>query len=488
VVIALVAGLLVGLIVLAAVLDLPLNLSVVQPIGVLTLAFSYFALGVLTVGGWIELRHREASRLSVTDKVVLGVVWVLLAVSEVLVAVVVVPRLEAPVVAGYFVLAAVAAVAGGWYSLSRMWPTRYRQTGTYQRPFGPAAGLLGAVIGVVIVAGTIVGFSEADNRETGGGPPIAAAGQPGWKTVALGDSYSAGEGLGPFIDGTSTTGCDRSNEAYAELLARAESWHLVDFAACSGAVIDDVYHARDATVGPQVTGADPSVNLVTLTIGGNDSLFSSVLVQCIEHPDCLADQFPPVRDPWASRPPPGAGAASTQTQPLVFWGLQRVKDLGPAELSLFNSLKKDFHNARIVVVGYPPLLPTGAAPLFPPECFNILRRADQATRQVLFQLESDLNEQIYRQAQAAGIEFVSPDAMWAGHDACDSKSEYTHSAIVVLDPSHPVGSGSFHPTPAGQDALAATVACYLAAHPERMTAYPSVPPTPNAQCVQQDEP
>jgi hypothetical protein len=488
VVIALVAGAVVGLLVLSAVLDLPLNLSVAEPIGVLTLAFSYFALGVLTVGGWIELRHREASRLSVADKVVLGVVWVLLAVSEVLVALLVVPRLEALAVAGYFVLAAIAAVAGGWYSLRRMWPTRYHQAGTYQRPFGPAAGLLGAVIGVVLVAGAIVGFSEADNRETGGGPTIAAVGHPGWRTVALGDSYSAGEGLGPFIDGTSATGCHRSNEAYAELLAKAESWDLVDFAACSGAVVDDIYHARDATVGPQVTGVDRSVNLVTLTIGGNDSLFSSVLVQCIEHPDCLADQFPPVKDPWATRPPPGAEAASTETQPLVFWGLQRIKDLGPVELALFDSLKKDFPGARIVVVGYPPLLPTGAAPLFPPECFNILRRADQATRQVLYQLENDLNGQIYRQAQAAGIEFVSPDAMWAGHDACDSKSEYTHSAIVVLDPSHPVGSGSFHPTPAGQDALAATVACYLVTHPERLTAYPSEPPTPNADCVQQAGP
>ena len=70
----------------------------------------------------------------------------------------------------------------------------------------------------------------------------------------------------------------------------------MQFPACSGAVIPDIYTAfpryakgRPAvTVGPQVDGAvHPDVGLVTLTIGGNDALFADIVQFCFQAPNCM---------------------------------------------------------------------------------------------------------------------------------------------------------------------------------------------------------
>ena len=54
--------------------------------------------------------------------------------------------------------------------------------------------------------------------------------------VALGDSYSSGAGLGPFLTGAA--GCDRSPRSYPELVGAARRLRL-DFVACAGAIARD---------------------------------------------------------------------------------------------------------------------------------------------------------------------------------------------------------------------------------------------------------
>ena len=54
--------------------------------------------------------------------------------------------------------------------------------------------------------------------------------------VALGDSYSSGAGLGPFLTGPA--GCDRSPRSYPELVGAARRLRL-DFVACAGAIARD---------------------------------------------------------------------------------------------------------------------------------------------------------------------------------------------------------------------------------------------------------
>ena len=61
----------------------------------------------------------------------------------------------------------------------------------------------------------------------------------------------------------------------------------------------------------------------------------------------------------------------------------------------------------------------------------------------------------------AGIEFVSPAAIWDGHEPCGSKGQYTNSFKAIFSFKNPVDGGSFHPNVHGQEALARLVACYL---------------------------
>lgn len=109
------------------------------------------------------------------------------------------------------------------------------------------------------------------------------------RTVAvLGDSYSSGEGIGTYSEGTDGDGnnCHRSDDAYGPMLAGAENTTMI---ACSGAVTADFYgqqHSGDAAMAPQLqqlralaTGKD-SPDAVLLSIGGNDVGFGDEVVAC----------------------------------------------------------------------------------------------------------------------------------------------------------------------------------------------------------------
>ena len=88
--------------------------------------------------------------------------------------------------------------------------------------------------------------------------------------VALGDSYAAGTGTRSYLsDGTS---CQRSVYAYPSLIASSRGYAL-NLRACSGATIANV--AAD-----QLSALSAATSYVTLTVGGNDAGFSSVLSTC----------------------------------------------------------------------------------------------------------------------------------------------------------------------------------------------------------------
>lgn len=91
--------------------------------------------------------------------------------------------------------------------------------------------------------------------------------------VALGDSYSSGAGLGPFLAGPA--GCSRSPEGYPALVSDTTPMRL-DFVACAG--------ATTAQISAQVVSARTALRragLVTVTAGGNDLSFSNLLVSCV---------------------------------------------------------------------------------------------------------------------------------------------------------------------------------------------------------------
>ncbi|HET8884491.1 MAG TPA: SGNH/GDSL hydrolase family protein [Candidatus Saccharimonadales bacterium] len=113
--------------------------------------------------------------------------------------------------------------------------------------------------------------------------------------VAMGDSYSSGEGVEAFIVGTDVAdvnGCHRSQHAYPKVLAENtaySSWglELTDFVACSGATMNDVRGIEEGDSAgswnepAQIASLTEDTDVVTLTIGGNDIGFKNYLMACI---------------------------------------------------------------------------------------------------------------------------------------------------------------------------------------------------------------
>jgi hypothetical protein len=223
--------------------------------------------------------------------------------------------------------------------------------------------LAGGLAAVLALLGSILTLS-----------PARAAG-PSY--VALGDSYSSGVGTRTYIsDGTS---CQRSTYAYPYLISQSRGFSL-SFQACSGAKIPDVTNKQ---LGALSTGTA----YVTLSVGGNDAGFSSVITECA---------YPG----WAS----DCDGAINTAQGYINNSL-------PGALStLYASIKAKAPNAKVVIVGYPRLFngeDCNAGTWFSPS---------EETR--LNQTADLLNSKLSAAAAAKGFAFANPTNAFIGHAVC----------------------------------------------------------------------
>lgn len=225
--------------------------------------------------------------------------------------------------------------------------------------------------------------------------PASAAGA---NYVALGDSYSSGVGAGN-LDGSS---CQRSTNAYPSKWAAAHSPASFKFVACSGATTTDVLNS-------QVSALSSSTTLASITIGGNDAGFSSVLQTCVLQSDsaCL-------------------NAISSAES---FMDNQLPGRLG----SLFSTMHSKAPDARIVVLDYPHLYiphPTFCAGL------------SNTKRTALNGAADHLDTTIGKATSNAGFTFADVRSQFAGHELC-SGDDWLHAVTVPL-------GDSYHPTALGQ--------------------------------------
>ena len=121
------------------------------------------------------------------------------------------------------------------------------------------------------------------------GPAVPSVYQKGAAYVAMGDSFSSGEGNPPFEWGTEVDGtneCHRSGQAYPRLLANDSALDLgsVAFVACSGATTASVLNGHSGkgnwNEGAQVNALSTDTEVVTITIGGNDVGFEEYAYAC----------------------------------------------------------------------------------------------------------------------------------------------------------------------------------------------------------------
>ena len=229
--------------------------------------------------------------------------------------------------------------------------------------------------------------------------------------------------------------------------------HAEDFRACSGARTRQIYDfAQNTALGTQVRPGllGPDTGLITLTMGGNDLHFSDVLKFCFAQTDCLNRTFS------VAGPDPDEAPDIVHAEPLRQWGTDMLTVIGTRLSTVLNRLHTDAPNARIILVGYPHLLPTGRLPRQFNVCDALLAAFDRGERQGLAEMQDQFNAELQSVATANHAEFVDPAPAFDTHEVCGLRGELIHSTNLSLrDP------GMFHPTAKGQQMLARQIACRL---------------------------
>src|SRR3984957_4474510 len=215
--------------------------------------------------------------------------------------------------------------------------------------------------------------------------------------VALGDSYSSGVGAG----GASGS-CGQSPNAYPKLWAVANSVASFTFPACSGARTSDV-------ISSQLSSLSASTTLVSITIGGNDVGFSSIMETCVLK-------------------------STSSCESAVSTAEAYVNNTLPGQLNTtLADIRAHAPNAKVIVVGYPDFYDLNAR-----LCLGL----SGADHQALDGAANDLEGVLQKAATNNGDTFADVRPAFSGHELCDGAG-WLNSVTLPID-------NSYHPTAAGQ--------------------------------------
>ena len=229
------------------------------------------------------------------------------------------------------------------------------------------------------------------------GTGIPAQAAPAVNYVALGDSYASGVGAGS-VSGS----CGQSPNAYPALWATASSPASFKFAACSGASTSDV-------ISSQLSSLSSSNTLVSITIGGNDVGFSSIMETCVLESTSSCESAVSAAEQYANTALPGQLNTT----------LADIRSHAP--------------NAKIIVLGYPDFYDLSVS-----ICIGLSRADHQALDNGI----NDLDGVIQTAAANNGDTFADVRSQFSGHELCDGSS-WLHSITLPI-------SNSYHPTATGQ--------------------------------------
>ncbi|HWI72645.1 MAG TPA: SGNH/GDSL hydrolase family protein [Baekduia sp.] len=258
--------------------------------------------------------------------------------------------------------------------------------------------------------------------------------------LALGDSFSSGQGAGEYQHGTDTEDntCFRSPGAWPRLLADKLHLDPLPSLACSGAVSDEVrfddprrreVERRSSQVG-RIRGR-PQV--VTLSIGGNDVGFAKILETCVAI-DCVAHYHRPSGDLLEAE----------------------VRRVAPKLVATYAAIRDKAPDARLVVLGYPRLFPKGDGTKPIGNCAALDSiSGDEAD--YLNGLLARFDAAIAAAAAQAGATYIDAQEALDGHEErCDGQGWLNHLSV------HPARQqASFHPNGDGYRRLADVAAQQL---------------------------
>jgi hypothetical protein len=239
----------------------------------------------------------------------------------------------------------------------------------------------------------VTGFAIASMLAAG----IPASAVPAY--TALGDSYSSGTGTRTYY--SDSPSCQRSPYAYP-VIDNLRLGAALTFVACAGARVADVQNN-------QLGSLNGSTSYVTVSVGGNDAGFSSVISACAR--------------PW----------------PYTCWteinnANNFIRNTLPGRLSgLYTTIRGRAPSARVVVVGYPRI--------FNGEECNFGARISPGEQAELNRTADLLATTTAAAAGAAGFPFADVRGVFTGHAVCDDV-EWINGL------SNPIGE-SYHPNIAG---------------------------------------
>jgi lysophospholipase L1-like esterase len=253
--------------------------------------------------------------------------------------------------------------------------------------------------------------------------------------VALGDSFASA----PLVPETDPAdGCQRSSGNYPNLVAAEAGFELVDVS-CIAASTTSMIGAQatgDAQNLPQFDALDEDVDLVTLTIGGNDfGLFSQLLFACL--PASAAEQKQAVSCRQSL-------AASGKDEEL----LDQIAKIQDRVEATTRGILDRAPQARVVVVNYPQLLPDrGACPELIP--------LPAGAYAFVTELNRALSDAVRLGGKAGGAQVVDFYRASKGHDIC-SDEPWVNG--IQTDPDRAL---ALHPFAEGQRAVADLVLARL---------------------------
>jgi GDSL-like Lipase/Acylhydrolase family len=339
-----------------------------------------------------------------------------------------------------------------------------------------------AVVGLTFLS--LIAGCSGSTRETA--RPSASPARP---TVpphgyaALGDSYSAGDGAGAYFPDTDVAGnrCLRSRQAYGPLLDADASLGSLTFVACSGATTSDLVspnHQRNVDAGSgqveaaQISAIPVHTKTITLTIGGNDAGFSSVLASCIRAKIGPITVFPHVLQSSKDGCHNNAsitGAVSARLRALA--GQSGTSTASRTPIVAVTKLLAGIHarapQAHVYLLGYPALFGTfsgschiGSVNVKRVPLFGNVRVAISITAadaRWLNTMAGQLNDVLKKSVTAARVPatFVDVTSRFAGHRLCDSATSWiasvsgtadakAHTAQLTPDVFHPTAAGQLH--------------------------------------------
>jgi lysophospholipase L1-like esterase len=256
--------------------------------------------------------------------------------------------------------------------------------------------------------------------------------------VALGDSFSSGEGASSYLPEAPgrPERCHRSRNAYSQLLAArllggVQHDPARDFLACSGDKVPDL-ESR------QLGALSADVAVVTVGIGGNDAGWIDIIKAC------MIDA--------ASHPRPGSGRGCNHIIDDVFG--QRLPALRRRLAEAYSTIKARAPQATVIVVGYPAIFEDSYRSTFCASVGSLTRGARADLRKGAERLDGEIGAI----ARSFGFRFVDPRAAFDAHRICGPAADWFHGVTFGRNGEPVLSPQTFHPTPDGQRGFANAIA------------------------------